>query len=383
MDQPIREEEDAIRIVGARQNNLKNISLSIPHGKLTVVTGVSGSGKSSLAFDTVYAEGQMRYVESLSPYARQFLGQRGRPSVDSIEGLSPAIAIEQKSTNANPRSTVGTVTEIYDYLRLLWARIGIPHCPKCGREIKRQSVDQIADRIMELGEGTRIQILAPMVHGKRGEHKQLLERLKKDGFVRVRVDGAVYDTSEEITLDKNTRHSIEAIVDRVAVREENLLRITGSVEMALGLSDGLVIVHKPEDDSEEMFSSSYACPECGISLPELAPRVFSFNNPYGSCRTCSGLGFFMKIDPEMIIADRHLSLAKGAIAASGWRSAMEGNLSWAYYKAIGDKYGFTVNTPLEDIPEAGIHDILYGTGEEKLDLTYSNYGAERHVSKPF
>ena len=377
------EEEDAIRVIGARQNNLKNISLSIPHGKLTVVTGVSGSGKSSLAFDTVYAEGQMRYVESLSPYARQFLGQRGRPAVDSIEGLSPAIAIEQKSTNANPRSTVGTVTEIYDYLRLLWARIGIPHCPKCGREIRRQSVDQIADRIMELGEGTRIQILAPLVHGKRGEHKQVLERLKKDGFVRVRVDGSVYDTAEEISLDKNTRHSIEAIIDRVAVRDENLLRITGSVETALGLSDGLVIIHKPEDDTEEMFSSSYACPECGISLPELAPRVFSFNNPYGSCRTCSGLGFFMKIDPEMLIADRHLSLAKGAIAASGWRSAMEGSLSWAYYHAIGEKHGFTVHTPLEEIPEEGIHDILYGTGEEKLDLTYSNYGAERHVTKPF
>ena len=379
----MREEENAIRIVGARQNNLKNISLSIPHDKLTVVTGVSGSGKSSLAFDTVYAEGQMRYVESLSPYARQFLGQRGRPAVDTIEGLSPAIAIEQKSTNANPRSTVGTVTEIYDYLRLLWARIGIPHCPKCGREIRRQSVDQIADRIMEMGAGTRIQILAPLVHGKRGEHKNVLERLKKDGFVRVRVDGAVYDISEEIKLDKNQRHSIEAIVDRVAVREENLLRITGSVETALGMSDGLVVIHKPQDDTEEMFSSSYACPECGISLPELAPRVFSFNNPYGSCPTCSGLGFFMKIDPEMIIADRHLGLAKGAIAASGWRSAVEGSLSGAYYKAIGDKYGFTVDTPLEDISEEGLRAILYGTGEEKLDLTYISYGAERRAFKPF
>ena len=377
------EGEAFLRVTGARQNNLKNISVSIPRDKLTVVTGVSGSGKSSLAFDTIYAEGQMRYVESLSPYARQFLGQRGRPDVDSIEGLSPAIAIEQKSTNANPRSTVGTVTEIYDYLRLLWARIGIPHCPNCGREIKKQSVDQIVDRVAEFASGKRIRILAPMVHGKKGEHKTLLERIRKDGFVRVRVDGAVYETSEEIELDKNLRHNVEVVVDRMAVRPENRTRLSGSVETALALSDGLAVIEETESGKEEMFSSSYACAECGVSLPELSPRVFSFNNPYGSCPTCSGLGFFMKIDPDMVIGDKNLSLARGGIAASGWRSAMEGSLSAAYYTAIGKKYGFTVNTPLAEISPEGMHALLYGTGEEKLYLEYSNYGAFRRVSKPF
>ena len=375
--------ESDIRITGARQNNLKNISLSIPRDKLTVITGVSGSGKSSLAFDTIYAEGQMRYVESLSPYARQFLGQRGRPDVDSIEGLSPAIAIEQKSTNANPRSTVGTVTEIYDYLRLLWARIGIPHCPTCGREIRKQSVDQIVDRVYESAADRRIRILAPLVHGKRGEHKTVLERIRKDGFVRVRVDGAIYDTSEDIELDRNLRHNIEVVVDRLAVRPENAARLSGSLETALALADGIAVIEETESGTEEVFSSSYACPECGTSLPELSPRVFSFNNPYGSCPTCAGLGFFMKIDPDMVIGDRNLSLAKGGIAASGWRSAMEGSLSAAYYTAIGKKYGFTVNTPLAEIPPEGMHAILYGTGEEKLYLEYSNYGAFRRVSKPF
>ena len=356
--------ESDLIVSGARQNNLKNISLTIPKEKLTVITGVSGSGKSSLAFDTIYAEGQMRYVESLSPYARQFLGQRGRPDVDSIEGLSPAIAIEQRTTNANPRSTVGTVTEVYDYLRLLWARIGVPHCPKCGREIRRQSVDQIADRVMAYGEGTRIMIMAPLVYGKRGEHARVLERIQKEGYVRVRVDGSLYDVGEEITLDKNQRHTIEVVVDRIALREEQLLRLTGSVETALTLSEGLVVVSRMDNGEEELFSTSYACPECGISLPELEPRIFSFNNPYGSCPTCSGLGFFMKIDPEMVIADKNLPLAKGGIAAMGWRSASEGTLSCAYYTAIGEKYGFTVNTPLCDISPEGLNAILYGTGEE-------------------
>lgn len=277
----------------------------------------------------------MRYVESLSSYARQFLGQRGKPDVDSIEGLSPAIAIEQKSTSANPRSTVGTVTEIYDYLRLLWARIGIPHCPKCGKEIKRQSVDQIADRIMTLPEGTRFQVLAPVVHGKKGEHQKLLENIRKGGYVRVRVDGYIYDLSEEIKLDKNLRHNIDVVVDRLVVKADNLLRITNSVETALILADGLVVIQQTETDTEEMFSQSYACPDCGISLPELSPRMFSFNSPYGACKTCSGLGFFLKIDPELVIADKNLPLSKGAVAASGWRSAVEGSISCAYYTAIG------------------------------------------------
>ncbi|MET0017795.1 excinuclease ABC subunit UvrA [Oscillibacter sp.] len=383
---PIRNvENDDNRIVisGARENSLKNVSLSLPREELIVFTGVSGSGKSSLAFDTIYAEGQMRYVESLSSYARQFLGQRGKPDVDSIEGLSPAIAIEQKSTSGNPRSTVGTVTEIYDYLRLLWARIGIPHCPKCGKEIKRQSVDQIADQIMTLPEGTRFQVLAPVVHGKKGEQQKLLENIRKGGYVRVRVDGSIYDLSEEIRLDKNLRHNIDVVVDRLVVNADNLLRIANSVEAALILADGLVVIQQTENDSEEMFSQSYACPDCGISLPELSPRMFSFNSPYGACKTCSGLGFFLKIDPELVIADKNLPLRKGAIAASGWRSAVEGSISCAYYTAIGEKYGFTVNTPLRELSQEALDAILFGTGKENLDISYSNYGGFRSASRPF
>lgn len=375
--------DNFIMISGARENNLKNVSLSLPREKLIVFTGVSGSGKSSLAFDTIYAEGQMRYVESLSSYARQFLGQRGKPDVDSIEGLSPAIAIEQKSTSANPRSTVGTVTEIYDYLRLLWARIGIPHCPKCGKEIKRQSVDQIADRVMTLPEGTRFQVLAPVVHGKKGEHQKLLENIRKGGYVRVRVDGYIYDLSEEIKLDKNLRHNIDVVVDRLVVKADNLLRITNSVETALILADGLVVIQQTETDTEEMFSQSYACPDCGISLPELSPRMFSFNSPYGACKTCSGLGFFLKIDPELVIADKNLPLSKGAVAASGWRSAVEGSISCAYYTAIGKKYGFTVNTPLRELSQEALDAILFGTGKENLDISYTNYGGFRSASRPF
>ncbi|MGE4275820.1 MAG: excinuclease ABC subunit UvrA [Lawsonibacter sp.] len=375
--------DNFIMISGARENNLKNVSLLLPREKLIVFTGVSGSGKSSLAFDTIYAEGQMRYVESLSSYARQFLGQRGKPDVDSIEGLSPTIAIEQKSTSANPRSTVGTVTEIYDYLRLLWARIGIPHCPKCGKEIKRQSVDQIADRIMMLPEGTRFQVLAPVVHGKKGEHQKLLENIRKGGYVRVRVDSFIYDLSEEIKLDKNLRHNIDVVVDRLVVKADNLLRITNSVETALILADGLVVIQQTENDTEEMFSQSYACPDCGISLPELSPRMFSFNSPYGACKICSGLGFFLKIDPELVIADKNLPLSKGAIAASGWRSAVEGSISCAYYTAIGKKYGFTVNTPLREFSQEALDAILFGTGKENLDISYTNYGGFRSASRPF
>ncbi len=355
----------------------------MPREKLIVFTGVSGSGKSSLAFDTIYAEGQMRYVESLSSYARQFLGQRGKPDVDSIEGLSPAIAIEQKTTSANPRSTVGTATEIYDYLRLLWARIGIPHCPECGKEIRHQSVDQIADQIMTLPEGTRFHILAPEIHGKKGEHQKLLENIRKGGYVRIRVDGSLYDLTEEIKMDKNLRHNIDIVVDRLVVKTGNLLRITNSLETALTLADGLVIIYQPESDTEETFSQSYACPDCGISLPELSPRLFSFNSPYGACKTCSGLGFFLKIDPELIIADKNLPLSKGAIAASGWRSAVDGSISCSYYTAIGEKYGFTVNTPLRELSQEALDAILFGTGEEKLDISYSNYGSSRAVSRPF
>ncbi len=372
-----------IVITGARENNLKNVNVSLPREKLIVFTGVSGSGKSSLAFDTIYAEGQMRYVESLSSYARQFLGQRGKPDVDSIEGLSPAIAIEQKSTSANPRSTVGTVTEIYDYLRLLWARIGIPHCPECGKEIKRQSVDQIADQIMTLPKGTRFQVLAPVVRGKKGEQQKLLETIQKGGYVRIRVDGSLYGLSEEIKLDKNLRHNIDVVVDRLVVKADNLLRITNSVEAALTLADGLVIIHQPESDTEEMFSQCYACPDCGVSLPELSPRMFSFNSPYGACKTCSGLGFFQKNDPELIIADKNLPLNKGAIAASGWRSAVDSSISCAYYTAIGQKYGFTVNTPLRELSQEALDAILFGTGKENLDISYSNYGGFRLVSRPF
>ncbi|MDR0862189.1 MAG: excinuclease ABC subunit UvrA [Oscillospiraceae bacterium] len=375
---------DSLVVSGARANNLKNVSIALPREKLIVFTGVSGSGKSSLAFDTIYAEGQLRYVESLSSYARQFLGQRGKPDVDSIEGLSPAIAIEQKSTSANPRSTVGTVTEVYDYLRLLWARIGVPHCPECGREIRRQSVDRIADRIMSMPEGTRFQILAPVVHGGKGEHKAILESLRKGGYARVRADGSMYELTEDITLDKNARHNIEVVVDRLVVKADNLGRITGSVETALSLADGLVVVHRPSDDTEELFSSSYACPDCGISLPELSPRLFSFNSPYGACPKCSGLGFFLKIDPELIIRDRRLSLRRGAIAAPGWGSAKDETISGSIYAALGEKFGFTLDTPLGELSDDALNTILYGTGKEKLHLTYSSYGSQvRSVTRTF
>lgn len=363
-----------IVIKGARENNLKGINISLPREKLIVFTGVSGSGKSSLAFDTIYAEGQMRYVESLSSYARQFLGQRGKPDVDSIEGLSPAIAIQQKSTSANPRSTVGTVTEIYDYLRLLWTRIGIPHCPQCGKEIKRQSVDQIADQIMTLPEGTRFQVLAPVVCGKKGEHQKLLGNIRQGGYVRIRVDGSIYDLSEEIKLDKKLRHNIDVVVDRLVVKPDNLLRITNSVEAALMLADGMVIIYQPDSNTEKAFSQNYACPDCGISLPELTSRLFSFNSPYGACKTCSGLGFFLKVDPDLVIADMELSLSKGAIAASGWRSAVEGSISCAYYTALAEKYGFTIDTPLNQLSQEALNAILCGTNGEKLNLFYSAYG---------
>ncbi|MBP3520766.1 MAG: excinuclease ABC subunit UvrA, partial [Oscillospiraceae bacterium] len=312
--------QDTISIKGARTNNLKNISVEIPRDKLVVLTGVSGSGKSSLAFDTIYAEGQRRYVESLSSYARMFLGQMEKPDVDSIDGLSPAISIDQKTTSKNPRSTVGTVTEIYDYLRLLWARVGTPHCPNCGKEIQQQTIDQIIDQVMRLPEATRIQIMAPVIRGKKGEHAKILEDARKSGYVRVRVDGSLYDLSEEIKLDKNKKHNIEVVVDRLVIREDITQRLTDSVEVASGLAGGLVTINIVGEDRDITFSQNYACEDCGISIEELAPRMFSFNNPFGAGPTCSGLGVQLKVDPDLIIPNKDMSILDGAIVASGWNN---------------------------------------------------------------
>lgn len=372
-----------INIKGARTNNLKNIDIDIPRNKLVVFTGVSGSGKSSLAFDTIYAEGQMRYVESLSSYARQFLGQIGKPDVDVIEGLSPAISIEQKTTSNNPRSTIGTVTEIYDYLRLLWARIGVPHCPTCGREIRKQSVDQIVDRVLALPAGTRFLVLAPVICGKKGEHKKVFESAKKSGYVRIRVDGVLYELSEEIKLDKNKKHNIEIVVDRLVVKQENMLRLSGSIETALSLSDGLVIIQQPENSSEELFSQHYACAECGISLQELTPRMFSFNSPYGACAECSGLGSHLSIDAEMIMPDKTLSILNGGISASGWDDPKSGYSSRVYLDALSKKYNFNLETPIKDLPAEVIDVILHGTKGEKLELHYENERSPKISNRSF
>ena len=363
-----------IRVKGAREHNLKNISVDIPRDELVVITGLSGSGKSSLAFDTLYAEGQRRYVESLSSYARMFLGQMDKPDVDSIDGLSPAISIDQKTTSKNPRSTVGTVTEIYDYLRLMYARIGIPHCPICGREIKQQTVDQIVDRVMELDEGTKLQILAPVVRSKKGEHQKELEQAAKSGFVRVRVDGIIYDLSEEIKPEKNKKHSIEIIVDRLVVREEIRSRLADSIEVASKLSGGLVIA-AVSGGEDILFSQNYACPDHGISIDELSPRMFSFNNPYGACKKCTGLGVFMKIDIDRIIPDRTKSVRQGAIKGSGW--AMEGStIASMYFEAISKRYGFSLDTPVGELPEEIIDILLYGTKGEKITVYRRNeYGS--------
>ncbi|MEG0019693.1 MAG: excinuclease ABC subunit UvrA, partial [Oscillospiraceae bacterium] len=320
---------DKIIVKGARENNLKNIDVTIPRDKLIVMTGLSGSGKSSLAFDTIYADGQRRYVESLSSYARQFLGQMEKPNVDSIEGLSPAISIDQKTTSKNPRSTVGTVTEIYDYLRLLYARIGIPHCPVCGTEIKQQTVDQMVDTIKEIPNGTKIQVLAPVVKGQKGTHLKELDAAKRQGFVRVRVDGSLYELEEDIILDKNKKHSIEIVVDRLVINEDMDTRLTGSIETALAVaSNGTLIIDVVEGE-ELMFSQNFACPEHGVSIDELAPRMFSFNNPFGACEKCTGLGVFMRVDPDLIIPNKRLSIAEGAVKASGWYYA-EGSISQMY-----------------------------------------------------
>ena len=373
--------QDQIFVKGAREHNLKNIDLKIPRDKLVVFTGLSGSGKSSLAFDTIYAEGQRRYVESLSSYARQFLGQMEKPDVDYIEGLSPAISIDQKTTSKNPRSTVGTVTEIYDYLRLLWARIGIPHCPKCGKEIHQQTIDQIIDQLMGLPAQTRLQILAPVVRGRKGEHVKVLDDARRSGYVRVRVDGNIYDLSEEIKLEKNKKHSIEIIVDRIAIKPGVRGRLTDSVETASALSGGLVLADIPSGETLT-FSQNYACEDCGISIEELTPRMFSFNNPYGACPTCSGLGIQMKIDPERVIPNRSLSIREGAIQASGWGNAEPGTISRMYYDALGKKYGFSIDTPIREFSEEALHALLYGTGNEKLTLSVSRFSGGK-MEQPF
>ena len=361
---------DKIYIKGARENNLKNIDVEIPRDKLVVMTGLSGSGKSSLAFDTIYAEGQRRYVESLSSYARMFLGQMEKPDVDYIDGLSPAISIDQKTTSKNPRSTVGTVTEIYDYLRLLWARVGTPHCPVCGKEIRQQTIDQIIDQILLLPEGSRIQILAPVVRGKKGEYQKVFEDARKSGYVRVRVDGSLYELTEEIKPEKNKKHNIEIVVDRLIVREDIRKRLTDSVETAGGLSGGVVIVNVLSEERDIVFSQNYACEDCGVSIEELAPRMFSFNNPFGACPTCTGLGSQLKVDPALIIPDESLSVLDGAIQVSGWGNVRSDGISRMYFDALAKKYRFKLTTPWSELSAEAKNVILYGTGGEKLELTY-------------
>ncbi len=362
--------QNSILIKGARENNLKNIDVEIPRDKLVVVTGLSGSGKSSLAFDTIYAEGQRRYVESLSSYARMFLGQMDKPDLDYIDGLSPAISIDQKTTTKNPRSTVGTVTEIYDYLRLLWARVGVPHCPKCGKEIRQQSIDQIVDQIMELPEGSRIQLLSPVIRGKKGEHVKVLEDAKKSGYVRARIDGMAYDLAEEISLEKNKKHNIEIVVDRLIIKKEISRRLTDSTETALALSGGLLYVDVAGKNDLMSFSQNYACPDCGISMEELTPRLFSFNNPHGACPTCTGLGMQLLVDPELIIPNPNLSILDGGIVASGWNNIRGDSISKMYFEALAKRYHFKLNDPISTLSKDALDAILYGTKGEPLQLRY-------------
>ncbi len=359
-----------LKVKGAREHNLKNIDVSVPRDKLVVFTGLSGSGKSTLAFDTIYAEGQRRYVESLSSYARQFLGQMDKPDVDYIEGLSPAVSIDQKTTSKNPRSTVGTITEIYDYFRLLFARVGIPHCPVCGREIKQQTVDSIVEQIMKLEKGSKLQLLAPIVSGRKGEYVKELDSARKSGYVRVRIDGIMYDLSEKIKLEKNKKHNIEIIVDRLVMKEGIEARLADSIETACSLSDGILMVDV-NGEKELLFSQNYACPEHGVSIEELSPRMFSFNNPYGACPKCMGLGVFSKVDPDLVIRDRSLSIAQGAIKCSGWSATDSGTIAAMYYKALGDKYGFTMDTPIEQMSDEAVDALLYGTKGEKLKMERS------------
>ena len=374
---------DKIVIQGARENNLKNVNLTIPRDKLVVFTGLSGSGKSSLAFDTIYAEGQRRYVESLSSYARQFLGQMDKPDVDSIDGLSPAISIDQKTTSKSPRSTVGTVTEIYDYLRLLWARAGVPHCPKCGKEIRRQTSDQIVDRIEALGDGTKFLILSPVVRGKKGEHQKVFEDARKQGFVRLRLDGIQYDLSEEIKPEKNKKHTIELIVDRLVLKDGIRRRLTDSIETACNHSGGLVTISIPGQEEELTFSQNYACEDCGISMPELEPRMFSFNNPAGACPSCTGLGFQLIADEDLVIPDKEKSIFDGAIQASGWQSARTDSIFRMYFEALAQKYHFSLTVPVKELPRDVMDVILYGTKGEKLHMTYNRGNGMGVLEQPF
>ena len=367
-------------VKGAREHNLKNVDIEIPRDKLVVFTGLSGSGKSSLAFDTIYAEGQRRYVESLSSYARQFLGQMEKPDVDSIDGLSPAISIDQKTTSKNPRSTVGTVTEIHDYLRLLYARVGIPHCPVCGKEIKQQTVDQIVDRIMALDEGAKIQVLAPVIRGRKGEHSKELDAARKSGYVRVRVDGSIYDLSETIKLDKNKKHNIEVVIDRLVIDEEIRARLADSVETACALSGGILLIDVVGGE-ELLFSQNYACPEHGVSIEELTPRMFSFNNPFGACQTCSGLGIFMKVDPKLVIPNPRLSIRQGAIKASGWTAAEGGTIAQMYFEALAEHYPFSLDEPVNKLSKEALDAVLYGTKGKKIKMhRRSEYGSGTYTT---
>ena len=371
-----------IKIVGAKEHNLKNVDLELPRDQLIVFTGLSGSGKSTLAFDTIYAEGQRRYVESLSSYARQFLGQMEKPNVELIEGLSPAISIDQKTTSKNPRSTVGTVTEIYDYLRLLYARVGVPHCPVCGKEIRSQSVDQMTDKVMSLEPGTRFMIMAPVVRARKGEHAKVLENARKSGFVRARINGEMRELSEEIKLQKTNKHTIEVVVDRLVMKEGVASRVADSLETALSLADGLALV-AVTDGSEMLFSQKFACPDHDVSFGELSPRMFSFNNPFGACPKCAGLGIYKKVSPELILPEKNKSINQGAVHGCGWQNEKYGSIARMYLQGVADRYGFTMDTPVRDIPPEGINAILYGTGEEKLKLRRKLPTGETKYEAPF
>ena len=375
--------KENIEVRGARTNNLNNVSVTIPRDKLVVMTGLSGSGKSSLAFDTIYAEGQRRYVESLSSYARQFLGQMDKPDVDYIEGLSPAISIDQKTTSRNPRSTVGTVTEIYDYLRLLWARVGIPHCPNCGKEIKKQTIDQIVDQVMAYPERTKIQILSPIIRAKKGEHAKIFEDARRSGYVRVRVDGIIYDLSEDIKLEKNKKHNVEVVVDRLVIKPDIIRRLTDSIETATSLSDNLVIINILEEDRDVLYSQNFACEDCGISVEELAPRSFSFNNPFGACPKCSGLGVQLLIDPSLIVPDEDKSIIDGAITATGWSTMKDDSIAKMYFDAMSKKYHFRLDEPFHGLSKEVRDIIFYGTGEENLELRFDGRRGTGVLHQPF
>ena len=373
-----------IKIRGANEHNLKNISVDVPRNELVVLTGISGSGKSSLAFDTIYAEGQRRYMESLSSYARQFLGQMNKPDVESIEGLSPAISIDQKGTNRNPRSTVGTVTEIYDYLRLLYARAGIPHCPKCGKEIHRQTIDQMVDRLMAFPEKTRLIILSPVVRGRKGEHAKIFEQAKRSGYVRVRVDGSIYELEEEIKLDKNKKHNIEIVIDRLSIKEGMEKRLADSLETALGLSDGLATAEIADTEETINFSKNFACPDCDISIEEVEPRSFSFNNPFGACPVCNGLGFKMEYDEDLIVDDPEKSLSQGALTPMGFGSVgKEGSWSNAVLEGLARRYNFSMDTPYKDLSSVAKEAIMYGTHGEKIAIEFDGAHGTRTYRYPF